>query len=413
MWIYNPNNISLRLRDKLKNYNWNSKQLLDLHSLGIHWFDSGYMPLTLDVETMSSYIQAGLTPPNCLPKKFPDNIHEIAKDWYAENYYSLKHGGVYLLDSGHHMSREDEWEKADIRILMVKLTEYEVSVSGTGPQVCAGWMKSWLPNVFVDYAYIPPRCDVKKFIENDMPVLMGCVTKRPPAHFDLIGFSHCVSVERLVAAFAWTWSGIPMFRYERFTEGVYANHTERRVKHFPFLFMGGIAAYGCESVYGDSHRGPGSMGLVDFSIIGSGEMADTQLVEMYLDYFQRRKMDYGLKEEFLMGIDNDSILGFYNPALVLYEYKDKIHQLVDYQGREIGEAEVFQGGGAIDKISLLDLENKKKYVLAGEGSLDWEELLKFQGAFLDMYRTAEEDLESLGESFLLGVNWTAQGKTSL
>src|ERR1035437_8732043 len=77
--------------------------------------------------------------------------------------------------------------------------------------------------------------------------------------------------------------------------------------------------------------------------------------------------------EFHEAITNKHFAGIYDPTRFLFEYADKVHQLKDFKGNILSET-LYEGGGGIKEIFMLDRKNKIKYSLAGEHSEEFKQM---------------------------------------
>ena len=84
------------LKNKLKNFEWNPKSFLDLHSMGVHYFDPDCLPTQIDVLTHSVMHYKGLTQPNCLPRYNDSDMKSRIEEWFNRNFYKLHQGGIQI-----------------------------------------------------------------------------------------------------------------------------------------------------------------------------------------------------------------------------------------------------------------------------------------------------------------------------
>lgn len=336
-------------REKLRNFKWSKDNFLDLHELGIHYFDFNILPSWIDQDTFLALSSKGLTAPNSLPI-FPSDRDEIKK-WYENNFFKLKYAGVQHLGNECNLQKEEEFEKAKIRILIYRLNNYEACEGAFGHWLIGNFCVDFVEDVFVDYAFMPYKEDFKFYFEENIPLIFGSITKRPLCDFDLIFTSNSFSLERLNYAIAQVKSGIPLHYWERWNEDL------PYYSKIPIVCAGGIGVTCFENMLGDNPKyGTGENSIVDFVFEGEGELG---MVKFLNEYNQAVNLDGGSKKDFRDKINNDGHEGWYDPRNVLFEY----------EGKEI------------KRVSILDRKNKIKYVMAGEESEEFKDFTNIQEEF--------------------------------
>lgn len=370
----NRNKISAELKQKLKNFKWGSNNVMDLHKEGVHYFSPEFLPTWIDLNTHIALYHRGLTQPNALSSYFPENTQQKIKDWYGLNYFKLKDAGIQHLGNELNLQIEEEFESAKVRALILRLTEYEICDGSISQYIVGQFVNDFMEDVFIDYGFIPPTNDLGKYLEADIPLWFGNITKRPLMDFDIVVVSHCYPVERAKLAFAMVKSGIPLYRWERW------DHSLPYYEKCPIFCIAGMGSSSVENLIGDNPiYGVAENSMVDGVLVGEGE----NMFLKFLQEYQQTVVEVGgSKEDFINKLSNKYHQGWYDPRYTLFEYSDKKHILSDPSGKVLGE-EVWEGGGRIKRISLLNTEAKEKYVLAGPESEEWQDMEEMQGPFLD------------------------------
>lgn len=234
------NNISQELRYKLAQYDWDNPQTpLDLHKLGVHFFCEEYLPTRLSPETYATYLRRGLTPPNALPIFIPSDTSTRIKQFLDMNYYKLSNAGVQYLGNEANYHKPEDWDKSDIKICFVRISDYETMDGAFGGQLIANFIRDFTDNIFCDFAYFPHPTDISKIMDADLPLMWGNISKKPLLDFDIIYIGTSYPGERVNLATSLVKSGIPLYRWERFDE------TLPYSKKLPLVCLAGIGGSFC------------------------------------------------------------------------------------------------------------------------------------------------------------------------
>jgi len=349
------NDISEELRSKLRSFKWSPNNFLDLHKLGVHYFDPDILPTWIDMHTHASLYHRGLTQPNALPSYFEDNVHERIKDWYKFNYFKLYSAGIHLIGNEPNLQREEDFEKASVRAMVLRISDYETCDGSFGHYTVSQFAHDFMDDLFVDYSFLPLKSDLGKYLSADIPIWFGNITKRPLTDFDIVVVSHCYPGERIDLPFAMARSGIPLYRWERWDADL------PYYEKCPIFCIAGIGSAFTENLMGDHPiYGSAENSLVDGVLIGEGELMWLKFLQQYQ---QTVVQDGKSKREFLDKLTNVHHQGFYDPRVALFEYSDKKHVISDPAGNVL-DTVTWKGGGRIKRVSLIDEFNQKKYVMA-------------------------------------------------
>lgn len=381
--ITNPNKLNPKLLSEVSGFRWSPNRYFDPHSekYNIHFFDKDILPTWLDPITSLSLMRRGITPPNMLPTLFEDNIHEKIQEWVDLNYFKLQNGGMQHLGLEMNNQKPSEYDTAKVRVLIVRLTEYDVVDGSLSHLIVSEWLRTYCSeSIFIDYAYAPAISDLPKYLRDGIPLLFGSITKRPPLDFDFIAISHSFPPERLALPLLFLRSGIPLFLWERLSDKLpYATMKGR--SHFPVVFIGGIGSQMMESFIGDHPiYGSGMCSPVDHVLVGEGENLDLGYIESYINIVLR---DKGTLAEWRKSLyDQRKHPGVYDPTRVYYEYADKLHIESDSTGKELSRT-LWRQGGRIKATYMLDNEGNRVKV-AGEGVKESQDLMAIQPKFLEL-----------------------------
>jgi hypothetical protein len=349
-------------RRSLRHIEWNCKSTtVDVHELGVHYFSSKYLPATLDPSIYKRYIEEGLTPPNALPIEIYKDTQQKIKSFLDEKYYSLEHGGVQYLGNEFNIQTEEDWYKKKIKVCFIRTIPYYVADGSFGHFVVQNFIEDFDSDVFIDFSYAPEKKDISKLIRNDIPLWFGSITKRPLTDFDIIFIASSYPPERINIPFLMVKSGIPLYLWERCNRNLpYYNNT-------PIVCGAGIGNTCVENLIGDNPiHGIAGNSVYDYVIIGEGELTALKFIQEYRKNIELNKD----KREFRKKISNEKHKGIYDPTKILFEYAKKEH--IDTNGNK----EVFEKGGHVKRVSLIDEDTKTKYVLAGKESEEYQDLIK-------------------------------------
>lgn len=367
------NCLSKAEKDRLNCFEWGENSFLDLHGMGVHWYSPEYMPTIMKPEVYAALSHRGLTAPISLPLYFPrGGVHERIDDWLEFNYFRLSRGGVHYLGNECNLQSADAWDSAECRVCFCRLSPYAVVDGSFGQHLVGNFITDFTDNVFIDYAYLPDSLDIPLLYGQGFPLMFGNATKRPLSDFDIVFFAQSYPQERVNAPVMWVKSGLPLYRWERFS-------SDLPYGDLPLVVGAGLGASFIENLTGDNPvHGLGGNSLFDHVLIGEGELAALKYIQEWIRVVKRGG---GTKLDFMGCITNTVHEGLYDPSCVLYEYADKVHILRDRAGNELGR-EVFEQAGSIRRISLIDEATKTKHILVGEGSEEFADMLPIQKAYL-------------------------------
>ena len=365
MALTDPNNLTPDLKAKLSRLVWNESTNVDLHSLGVNYYTPEYLPTWISPEAYANLLHRGLTPPMALPIAIPDNTKDRIEKFLEFNYHKLTDAGVQYLGTEFNVQQAEEWDTKKLRVCLARLSDYHTLDGAFGGYLVGNFLTDYTDDVFVDYSFFPAPADIPKLYEAELPLMFGSISKRPLTDFDIVIIATSYPGERVNLPVALVKSGIPLYRWQRFAQNLPYR------KHSPVIALAGIGASFIENMLADNPRhGPAGNAAADHILIGEGEMMDLKYIQQYMNTVI---LDGGTKDDFMASIANDKHTGVYDPSLVLFEYADKIHTTKDFNGTII-DTQVYQAGGHIKNIHLLDHATKTKHAMAGRHSQEFRDL---------------------------------------
>ncbi|MFN3532646.1 MAG: B12-binding domain-containing radical SAM protein [Candidatus Brocadia sp.] len=228
------------------------------------------------------------------------------RQWYEKNYYLLSLAGLWLKGGEPNTMDTALFHQAELRFLICRLSTYrDVSTSISHPLVAQ--IAQEVNGVFTDFAFLPPPKDLEIMTASRIPLWVGTTTKEPPCSFDVLGISNSFVLELLNLPKLLHFSGIPLFKNERM---LYPG--------IPLIVLGGASSAVTSVLHGPiEEQGFGNThGLVDAVIIGEGEYAIKQLLEI-----MKKGKAQGLSKTEILNACHGKVDGFYEPDKYEHRYK--------------------------------------------------------------------------------------------
>ncbi|HLP42049.1 MAG TPA: hypothetical protein VK465_11120, partial [Fibrobacteria bacterium] len=117
-------------------------------------------------------------------------------NWYLRRHAALSGHGLWLRGGEWNTLPLEERALRPLRALIVRMSTYlDTAESFTHPLLYQALAD--LPEVFPDFAFLPPPKDGEILTADGVPWLLGTQSKRGPAGFDVIAFSNAI-VQELV-----------------------------------------------------------------------------------------------------------------------------------------------------------------------------------------------------------------------
>jgi hypothetical protein len=342
---------------KISINSWGPDFVVDLHKWGFHYFDKEYFPTILNPETYAFLLKKGITPPNAFPINISINTQKEIDNFLDTEYCTLENGGVQYLGTEYNLQTPEDWDNKKIKVCFIRTTSYSVADGSFGHYIVSNFIQDYTDDIFIDFSFAPEKKDIAKFMKRGLPLWFGNITKRPLTDFDIIFIASSYPPERFNIPFLMVKSGIPLYLWER------RDINLPYYKNTPIVVGAGIGNTFIENLIGDNPiHGIAGNSVYDYILLGEGELTALKFIQEY----KQTVIEQGKsKEEFRKIINNKNHSGIYDPTKILFEYARK-----EYKDR------VFENGGHINRISLIDEENKIKYVLAGAESDEFQDLEK-------------------------------------
>ncbi|MEW6709958.1 MAG: radical SAM protein [Candidatus Riflebacteria bacterium] len=211
------------------------------------------------------------------------------RDWFFRFRHRLTGNGNWLQGHEPGAMPPEKVDSARIKVLIARLSAYS-EVSRGITQAFLYQLASAVPDCYVDMAFFPNENDEKIFQQQKIPLWLGTTSKIPASGFDLIAVSNSVLQEIVNLPAALEFSGIPL------------NRAGREAKRSPLVIIGGANSYN-HSILHD----PDGAGLVDGVLIGDGELAFGQIIEIV-------KQSKNVARAVVLARLRDEVAGFYEPA---------------------------------------------------------------------------------------------------
>jgi hypothetical protein len=356
----------------------------------VHYYSPEYLPSRIDPATYNMFLKRGLTPPNALPIHIPDDTPDRINRFLELNYFKLSNGGVQYLGNEFNIQPPSAWDKAKVRVCMVRLSDYHTLDGAFGGFLVNNFIQDFSDDIFIDFAWFPQPADISRLYDAELPLLFANGTKRPLTDFDIVIIALSYPGERVNLPLM-VKAGLPLYRWQRWSHDL-----PYRAK-CPIIALAGIGSSFIENMLGDNPRhGIAGNAAADFVLIGEGEMMDLKFIQQY-QYTVIE--DGGTKEDFRKALTNKLHEGVYDPSLFLFEYADKVHTKRDHTGKVLSE-EVYEGAGPIKGIYLIDEENKRKYCMVGPESEEFQQMELINQQFHLRMPTDPDAAADFGRSFV-------------
>lgn len=157
----------------------------------------------------------------------------------------------------------DEFSRAKVKVMIIFPSPSDVKSVSSTKEAINDYVISNCPDVFVDFAYLPSKDDIKLYDKYNMPYAIGHITHLDPSHFNFVGYSISVLSETMTMANV-------QKSLSRCDTPVPLTWSERKDSPFqdtPVIFLGGITAAYAEILYGD--LGDGRIAFPDFTYLGA------------------------------------------------------------------------------------------------------------------------------------------------
>jgi radical SAM superfamily enzyme YgiQ (UPF0313 family) len=189
----------------------------------------------------------------------------MAKNWYQwfeQHRHLLTGNGNWLQGGEPNCMPPDQAENAALKVLIARLSSYHDVARGI-TSAFLFQLAAAVDGCYVDMAFFPGDQDEKMLQKHQVPLWLGTSSKLSPVAFDIIAITNSVLQELVNLPAALHYSGIPLT-----AEG-------RAAENSPLLIVGGSNSYNLSILFGESGNG-----LVDGVLVGDGEMAFAEIIEL-------------------------------------------------------------------------------------------------------------------------------------
>jgi radical SAM superfamily enzyme YgiQ (UPF0313 family) len=153
------------------------------------------------------------------------------------------------------------WEKASLRVLILRLSSFADVERSTPHLFLAAEVRRGCPSAYIDMAFLPERDDVRVLEEAGLPLILGTQSHSPLELFDLVLVSNSYLLELVNLPFLFSRSGVPTW-------------VSQRDGKWPPVILGGSNASASHAVVSEA----GDC-MVDGVFFGEGEGAVARMVE--------------------------------------------------------------------------------------------------------------------------------------
>ena len=217
----------------------------------------------------------------------------MLKDWFYKNRNKLT--GCWFFGNEPNTMPPEDFDKASIKVLIVRLSSYKDVASGITHQYLYQMAVS-VEGSYVDMAFLPPENDEKLMLADKIPLLFGTTSKKAATEFDIIAISNSVLQELINLPAMLFYSNLPL------------STKERKEKNSPFVFLGGSNSYTHSILHGVvSDDNDDLFGLVDGVLMGDGEKSFAEMIRIVRDN------KHSLERKQIINILSEKVTGFYNP----------------------------------------------------------------------------------------------------
>ena len=183
---------------------------------------------------------------------------------------SLKEGKIIIPPVEADMANP-AWEAAAARILIVRLSPWRDVDISTPHLVLFDEIRSSMPGVFIDFAFMPTASDRKLLSSRNVPWFFGRASGKSPRDFDIVMISNAFALELVNLPYLFTTAGLSMSAASRST-----------LDDQPIFIAGGSnsSAMGALVLEGSELKYPARDAFVDGIFFGEGEGAIGRLARI-------------------------------------------------------------------------------------------------------------------------------------
>lgn len=182
----------------------------------------------------------------------------------------MKEGTIVIPPVEADMANPD-WEAAEARILIVRLSPWRDVDISTPHLVLFDEIRSSMPGAFIDFAFMPTAPDRKLLSSRNVPWFFGRASGKSPRDFDTVMISNAFALELVNLPYLFTTAGLSMSAAARAT-----------LDDQPIFIAGGsnASAMGALVLEGSERKYPARDAFVDGIFFGEGEGAIGRLARL-------------------------------------------------------------------------------------------------------------------------------------
>lgn len=195
---------------------------------------------------------------------------------FIESYYKVLHNGCEFYNRDAGLMTSDDFKSSDVKWLIVFPSSSFDKDNSMTPTVLLDFVRSSCPGVFIDFAFLPCRDDIRWYDKESMPYAIGVSSHLDASHFDIVGFS--ISCLYEIPVVPWM-----LQSFSRCDKPIPLSWSERRkynIDELPVIYAGGASVVYSDILFGD--LGDGRKSYLDFMHLGQ-VWSQTRLLQLMLN----------------------------------------------------------------------------------------------------------------------------------
>lgn len=180
---------------------------------------------------------------------------------FIDKYSKVLVNGCEFVDPDRGFCLGCTFDTAAVRWLVIFPSSSFAKDMSMTATVLLDWVERTLPYVYIDFAYLPCREDVRWYDKEYMPYALGINSHLDASHFDVVGFS--VSCLYEIPAVAWC-----IHSFSRCDRPIPVAWSERRLHtlgDYPVVYVGGASVLFTDALFGTF---AGGVSFMDFAYLG-------------------------------------------------------------------------------------------------------------------------------------------------
>lgn len=179
---------------------------------------------------------------------------------FIESYKSVLHDGCEFYNPDAGLMSMDAYAASNLKLLIVFPSSSFDKTHSMTPTVLLDWVKTCCPGVFIDFAFLPHRDDIRWYDKEQVPYAIGISSHLDPSHFDIVGFS--ISCLYEIPVVPWM-----LATFSRCDRPIPLSYTERNGRtDVPLIYAGGASVVYADVLFGS--LGDGRYSYLDFMYLG-------------------------------------------------------------------------------------------------------------------------------------------------